>query len=182
MNGEFIVGTVIVLVLWVFVILIAVTPWCGMSILPYMVIFTFLAAAFILFIIWSYKSDAFDDLSWETILLFALVIAAFLVGIFVLWYFVRRKLKSFTKHLTHHKHHESPSEHRAHIVNEIMGDEEADPPGVERDIQTNIPYTPSPARNYSPPSSIKYKIPSSIMEREEEGGSDNYSKYWNELK
>lgn len=183
MNGEFIVGVTIVLVLWVFVILIAITPWCGMSILPYMVMFTFLGAAFLLFIVWSYKSEAFDDLSWETILLFALVIAAFLVGIFVLWYFVRRKLNSFAKHVDNAHSHASPSESRSHVVREIMGDEAYEESmGIERDEETNIPYTPSPSRKYAPPSSVKYEIPREILSEGGSGrGEKQYSNLWEEL-
>ena len=43
MNAEFLVSVVIVLTLWIFIILVAITPWFGMAIVPFMVIFTFIA-------------------------------------------------------------------------------------------------------------------------------------------
>lgn len=97
MESEFLVGVVIVLTLWVFVILVAITPWFGVTIIPYMVIFTFIGAAIILGIIWAYKSESLEGLGWETLVIILLVMAAVLVGLFVLWFFIRKKLKTFDK-------------------------------------------------------------------------------------
>lgn len=97
MESEFLVGVVILLTLWVFVILVAITPWFGVTIIPYMVIFTFVGAAIILLIIWAYKSDTLEGFGWETLVIVLLVLAAVLVGLFVLWFFIRKKLKTFDK-------------------------------------------------------------------------------------
>lgn len=95
MNGAFIVATTLLIIFWIFILLLCITPWIGIGVLPYIVLFVFLGAAVILLIVYAYNVDAFDNVGWETLVIILLLLAAVFVGIFVAWYFVRKYLKKY---------------------------------------------------------------------------------------
>lgn len=114
MRGEFIIFVTIFMVLYLFLILVVLIPQFGMNMVPYLVMFTFLGAAIILSLLFAYHQEALDDVGWESVLVFALLMAALLVVIFVLWFFLKRKrgnhhdhnLKGHFHGLMHgHEHH-----------------------------------------------------------------------------
>lgn len=119
MNGAFIVFSVIILALYFFVLMLCITPWFGVSIIPYLVIFTFIGAALILGIIWAFNANALNDVGWETFVIIILMLAALLVAIFVIWYFVRKYTKRYA-HEVAHKHFGEPKHHHHHQLRDPM--------------------------------------------------------------
>lgn len=174
MNAEFLVSVVIVLTLWIFIILVAITPWFGMAIVPFMVIFTFIGAALILGVIWAYSQDSLNDLGWETFVIFALIFASIVIGLVVLVYFIRKKIKALSHWVMKetgidHKHKEDAVDYREEFIhdhpekdyhrNYITGTPTKDQahtyksPSSEKSVSS--PY--SLESTYSPPSSSPYK-------------------------
>lgn len=151
MNAEFLVGVVIVITLWVFVILVSITPWFGITIIPYMVIFTFLGAVFIIGIIWAYKADCLEGVGWETLVVILFILAAVILGVFVLWYFIRKKMREMSKELKHfEKHHEKREEHHHHNepFEEVIEHREYQLPPESKyspERMTGMPFVPIPS-------------------------------------
>lgn len=150
MNGAYIVGVTLLIVFWIFILLLCITPWIGISVMPYLVLFTFVGAGVILLILYAYNVNAFDNAGWETVVILFLFLAAIVVGIFMAWYFIRKNLKKYAHEIVHKPrmmyddcgneigydmgnlkqmdaeyHHDKHHEHRDH-----------------RDPSSNIPLTP----------------------------------------
>lgn len=153
MNGAFIVATTLLIILWIFILLLCITPWVGIGVLPYLVLFVFLGAAVILLIVYAYNVDAFENVGWETLVILLLLLAAVFVGIFVAWYFVRKYLKKYA-HEVVHKPMKLYDECGNEVTNEWQNakymaldqeyhhDKHHDHKG-HRDPNTNIPLTPA---------------------------------------
>lgn len=101
MNGAYIVAVTLLIILWIFILLLCITPWFGMAMLPYIVLFTFVGAAIILLVIFAFNQDAFTDVGWETLVILVLLLGALFVGIFVGWYFIRKYLKRYAHEVVH---------------------------------------------------------------------------------